>query len=121
MPKNNKERVPLPKKTVKRLIEDCLRRKGMKKQDLAALLHYKNVQSVSNALSENTDQLTMDVLANWCRVLEYPIEDLLAERPYADPKSVEYLLRKMERLEGKMDEIKDELKTLREDLPKLYE
>ena len=50
MPQNPIVPVPLDRENVVFLLEDCIRKKGLKKKDLLPILGYKQAQSISNFL-----------------------------------------------------------------------
>ncbi|MCR5827559.1 MAG: helix-turn-helix domain-containing protein [Bacteroidales bacterium] len=115
MPRKPIDPVPLDNKTVAYLINDCLHKKGLKKKDLASLAGYRNVQSVSNFLS-GQKAMSMAVLGRWCKALEYPIEDLLRNYPYAEPGTIAAVDADLQRTKQRVKELEGQLEAIRSKL-----
>jgi len=124
MPREKSTTVPLPKEKVRELINDCLRKKKMSRQEFAAALgrmfpkdendpRPRSVKTITNQLSKTSAPLTMDTLAKWCAVLEYPIDDLLAGRPYVDPNSLEGLRRDYQKAVKRIEDLEEEVRKLK--------
>ena len=125
MPQNPIVPVPLDRENVVFLLEDCIRKKGLKKKDLLPILGYKQAQSISNFLQgvpqkdENgkvigVKPMSMTILGRWCKALEYPIEDLLRKRPYAAPGSIAAVDNDLQRAKDRISELEGMVKALKE-------
>lgn len=125
MPRQKSTTVPLPKDEVRRLIDDCLGKKGMTRQDFAAAVGLRfpregqeprplSDQTISNQLAVGSSPLTMNTLAKWCTVLEYPIDDLLAGYEYVDPDSLGAMKRELRRALDRISDLETEVRALKE-------
>lgn len=102
MPQTAKESLQLDKEQFRKLIDYCLACRGMSRGDLAEQLGYKNKQHVNNILAKNTKPISLEVLCKWCKVLEYPMSDLVAGYQYVDPKSMAAIDRRLKKVEEKI-------------------
>ncbi|MBQ3941297.1 MAG: helix-turn-helix transcriptional regulator [Bacteroidales bacterium] len=118
------ETVPLAKRDIRNLIGDCLDQRGLTYQDLARLLGTQyprrghepqplKIQTVYNMLSDASGPMTMSQLNKICTVLEYPIDDLLHNRPYAAPNSIEAMARKLDQAIRDIEQLKRDVTALR--------
>lgn len=99
MAQKAKETLNLDKVKFRELIDYCLACRGMSRGDLADQLGYKNKQHVNNILAKNTKPISLEVLAKWCKVLEYPMSDLVNGYQYVDPKSMAAIDRRLKKVE----------------------
>lgn len=108
--------VPIPESQVLELIDNCLKKKNMSRQALAAAVGLRypkkgqepvplSPQTIANQLSPGSPDLTIDTLAKWCSVLDYPLDDLLAGNEYVDPQSLEALRREFRRALRRIEEL----------------
>jgi len=128
MARHKSPTVPLPKERVRELIDDCLDKKGMTRQDMATAIGLRypkkgqapkplSAQTISNQLSANSSDLTMATLSKWCAILEYPVEDLLVGSEYVKPQSLESLRRELDRALRRIDDLEGEVRRIREKAP----
>ena len=124
MPQNPIVPVPLEREKVVYRIQEYLRTKGINKKQLAKLLGYQNPQSVSNFLQgeplkdENGNivgvkPMSMAILGQWCKKMDYPIEDLLNDRPYAAPGTITALENELKRTRDEVKRLREEVETLK--------
>lgn len=124
MPRPRQPIVPLPKSEIVKLLNDCLGIKGLSRQDLATMLGTRfpkkgqsprplNVQTVYNLFSEHGAPMTESQLAKICAVLDYPMEDILARRPYVEPRSLEDLNRRLARALNRIETLERETDMLK--------
>ena len=115
----------MDKALTKRLIEDCLARKGWTRERFAAAVGMQfpkighdpkplAVQTLYNAFTPSGRPLKAERVAKWCSILGYPIDDLLNGRPYADPQSIEHLAREHERALKRISDLEEEVQKLKE-------
>ena len=124
MPQSPVVPVPLDRERVVFRIEEYLHTKGMNKKQLAVLLGYNNPQSVTNFLigkpkmDENgavvgVSPMSRKILGQWCEKMGYPLEDLLNDRPYAEPGTVTALENEIKRTREEVKELREELEALK--------
>lgn len=73
-----------------------------------------SAQTLYNAFTPSGRPLKATRIAKWCTVLEYPVDDIINERPYADPNSIEHLAREHERALKRIGDLEEEVQKLKE-------
>ena len=69
---------------------------------------------------QRAPSLSMDVLAKWCSVLEYPLDDFIAKRPYSEPGSLTDLSRKLDKVIKKIEALEKEVTELKKTNPSIF-
>lgn len=117
----------MDKALTKKLIEECLACKGWTREQFAMAIGMRfpkigrepkplSVQTLYNAFTPSGRPLKVERVAKWCAVLEYPIDDLMNERPYADPRSIEHLFREYERTKKRICFLEEEVRKIKEEI-----
>jgi len=115
----------MDKELTRKLIDDCLLTKGWTREQFAAAVGMQfpkmnrepkplSVQTIYNAFTPKGWPLKIARVTKWCAVLGYPVEDLLAGRPYVDPNSQEALRRDFEKAMKRIETLEEEVKKLKE-------